>query len=51
MPSPRDAAWYRPVRASGASFGIYLLLPVLSFVFIRRLQRRDDHRYLAAHGS
>lgn len=40
-----DAAWYRPLRASGATYGIYPLLPVLSYLFVARLQRRDYLRY------
>lgn len=42
-----DASWYRPLRELRLSYLLYLALPLLSFVFIALLQRRDYARYAA----
>jgi hypothetical protein len=44
-----DAEWYRPIRAYRLSFAIYLALPLLCFLLVHRLQRRDHRRYLKSH--
>ncbi len=41
-----DVNWYRPIREYRLSYLIYMLLPILSFVYVDRLQKLDYKRYL-----